>query len=215
VTIAVGPLSDDVSATLLDRTRRTWTLLELVAYLNEALTATAAVKPDMYPKKEFVALVAGTSQTVPSDGVALFDVVQNEVSGKTVTQVDAELLTEANRFWPAATRELDVEHFAFDPRSMMRFDVTPPNNGSGRVEILYGAIPTAVTGSSGEELDVNASFEAPLKNYVFGKAYQKNSKKQDLAKSTGFMNAWGALLGLKSKGQLAVAPKVAVSEGKA
>lgn len=219
MTILVGPLLDSVSVTLLDTARRSWPLAsDLVPYLNEALAATAALKPDMYTRKEFMALETGTSQAIPDDGVALLDIIQNEVSGRVVTQVDAALLNEANRFWPAATREVDVQHFAFDPRDPRRFDVTPPSVGvnsnySASIEILYGAVPPAVTGSSGEEIPISANFGPILTNYVLGKCYAKNSKKQDLSKSQMYMNAWGTMLGLKSKGQIAVAPKVAVSEG--
>lgn len=215
MTIAVGPLLDSVSTTLLDTARRTWPLqADLVPYLNEALAATAALKPDMYTVQEFITLVAGISQVIPAAGVALLDVIQNE-SGRVVTQVDAGLLDEANRFWPRATQETVVQHFAADPRDPRRFNVTPPNDGTGRVQVLYGAVPGPVTGSSGEDLLLAPSYLAILTNYVLGKAYGKNSKKQDLTKATFYMNQWGTALGLKSKGQVAVAPKVAVSEGQA
>jgi len=202
---------DSVSGTLLDRQRRLWLLSDLVQYTNEALAATAAVKPDMYTRLEFVALAAGVTQSVPDGGVALLDLKQNEISGRVITQVDGGLLAEANRFWPAATREVDVEHFAFDPRDPRRCSVFPPNDGTGSVEMLWGAVPDQVTGSSGEEINIAASFEPILQNYILGRCYAKNSKAGDIAKSQAYMNAWGALVGLKSKGQIAVAPKPAVS----
>lgn len=215
MTVAVGPLLDSVSVTLLDTARRSWPLLsDLVPWLNEAIAATAAVKPDMYTKREFVALVAGVTQAIPDDGVALLDVMHNEVSGKVITVVDGALLNEANRFWPAATQELNVQHYSFDARDPRRFEVTPPNNGSGAVEILYGAIPPTVTGSSGEDIPVAASFGPIFSNYVLAKAYAKNSKKQDLVKSSAYMNQWGAMVGLKSKGQIAVAPRTPESEAR-
>lgn len=211
MTVNVGDLLDSVSTTLLDQARRTWEFNELVSYLKEALAATANVKSDMYTRQEFMTPVAGISQVIPADGVALLDVIQNS-TGQVVTQVDAGLLDEANRFWPAATRETEVEHFAADPRDPRRFNVTPPNDGTGSIQILYGAIPE-VTGSSGEDLPIAGSYLAPLTFYVLGKCYAKNSKKQDLGKATSYMNQWGALIGLKTKGQVAVAPKVAISEG--
>lgn len=216
MSIAVEPLLASVSVTLLDTLRRAWPLdSDLVPYLNEALAATAAVKPDMYTKQEFVAMEAGISQTIPSDGVALLDVIHNEVRGRVVTQVDGGLLDESNRFWPAATRVTEVQHFAADPRDPRRFNITPPNNGEGSVQILYGAVPPDVIGSSGETIPISPSFKAPLTCYVLAKCYAKNSKRQDMSKSAAYMNQWGALVGLKTKGQVAVAPKVAVSEGNA
>lgn len=214
MTVAVGPLLDSVSVTLLDTARRTWPLdSDLVPWLNEALAATAAVKPDMYTRQEFVTPVAGVTQVIPVDGVALLNVTYNEVSGRVITQVDGGLLDEANRFWPGATQERDVHHFAIDPRDPKRYSVTPPNDGQGSIQILYGAVPAAVTGSSGEDLPIAPSFGPILSYYVLGKAYAKNSKKQDSVKSSAYMNQWGSMVGLKSKGQLAVAPRVSSSEG--
>jgi hypothetical protein len=213
MTIAVGPLLDGVSSTLLDTARRSWPLHDLVSYLNEALAATSAVKPDMYTRQEFITLAAGVSQVIPADGVALLNVIYNEANGRVITQVDGGLLDESNRFWPANTEEVNVYHFAVDQRDPRRFNVTPPNTGTGRVQILYGAVPPAVTGSSGEDLPLSPNFEPILVNYVLAKAYAKNSKKQDLGKTTAYMNQWGAMVGLKTKGQVAVAPRVASSEG--
>lgn len=218
MTVLVGPLLDSVSVTLLDTARRSWPLqTDLVPYLNEALAATAAIKPDMYTRQEFFAPEPGVSQVIPDDGVALLNVIYNEASGRVITQVDGGLLDEANRFWPGATQELDVQHFAIDPRDPRRFNVTPPSTGvnsnfAASIQILYGAVPV-VTGSSGEEIPISANFGPILTNYVLGKCYGKNSKKQDLTKMQAYMNAWGALVGLKSKGQIAVSPRVSVPEG--
>ena len=212
MTVNVGDLLDSVSTTLLDQARRTWEQAELVSYLKEALAATANVKPDMYTRQEFMTPVTGISQVIPEDGVALLDVIQNS-TGQVVTQVDAGLLDEANRFWPAATRETRVQHYSADPRDPRRFNVTPPADGQGSIQILYGAVPAAVTGSSGEDILISPSFGPILSYYVLGKAYAKNSKKQDLTKTSAYMNEWRLALGLKSQAQVAVAPKVAQSPG--
>lgn len=213
--VSVDDIITSVSTTLLDTAHRAWTRSEIVGYINEALAATANVKPDMYPIQEFVTLVAGITQTIPEAGVAILEVQYNQVSGRVVRQVDKDLLDEANRFWPAATQEVDVWEYAADPRDPRRYSVTPPNTGTGSVQILYGAVPDSVTGSSGESIPIAGSYLPVLIEYVLGKCYAKNSKVQDLAKSGMHMNTWGTLVGLKAKAQIAVAPKVAVSEGNA
>jgi hypothetical protein len=211
--ITVETLLSGVSATLLDVARRTWDYPELVGYLNEALRATAFVKPDMYPISGYIPLIAGIAQELPEGGVAVIDFSHNEVSGRAITQTDLALLQEENRFWPAATREVDVENYAADPRTPRRFYCFPPNDGTGSIYGPYGAVPDTLTGSSGEEIPVPSSYQTALTNFVLAKAYAKNSKRQDLTKSSAYMQQWGALLGLKSQAQVAVAPKVAVSPG--
>jgi len=57
------------------------------------------------------------------------------------------------------------------------------------------------------------SFQTVLLEFVLSRAYEKNSKKQDLTKSAAHRQQWGALLGLKSQAQIAVAPHVSQSPG--
>lgn len=211
--VSVETILDSVSVTLLDTARRTWLREDLVGYLNEALRATAFVKPDMYPINAFVPVVAGVAQDIPAAGVALIDIDFNEVSGRTITQTDIALLQEENRFWPAATREVDVENYAADPRTPRMWYCFPPNDGTGSVRMTYGAVPAALTGSSGESLPVPDTYQNALTNFVLAKAYAKTSKKQDLSKTQAYMNEWRLALGLKSQAQVALAPRVAQSPG--
>jgi hypothetical protein len=184
-----------------------------LGYLNEALRATAFVKPDMYTVQTDFTPAAGVLQTLPSDGVALLDITQNLTGRKrSITQVDEGLLEEASRFWPAATQQAEVEHFTADPRNPRRFRVFPPADGTGSVQILYGAVPPQLVYDA-EDIPVADSFQTALTNFVLSRAYAKNSKKQDLAKSSFYMQQWGALLGLKSQAQVAVAPRTSQSPG--
>ena len=215
MTVAVDDIINSVATTLLDTAHRGWSRAELVGYINEALAATAGAKPDFYTVEQDISMVAGITQALPEGGLSLFNVSKNVTSSRVVTQVDGALLDEANRWWPAATQEVDVEHFTADPRDPRRFSITPPNDGTGAVTATFGAVPDAVTGSSGEEIPVAGSYLSPLVEYVLGKCYGKNSKSQDLTKSNTHMQRWGTLVGLKAKAQIAVAPKVAVSEGNA
>lgn len=209
--INASTILDTVTTTLLDAAERTWKPSEKLAYLNEALRATAFAKPDFYVVQLALTLAAGEQQNCPADAVAFIDVPRN-TGGRIVTQVDKGLLDESNRFWPAATQEAVVEHYTFDPRNPRRFVVSPPNNGAGIVDLIYGAIPPQVMYAT-EEIDVPASYETPLVQFVLGKCYAKNSKRQDLSKSTACMQQWGTLLGVKSSAQSAVAPKVAAQPG--
>lgn len=195
-----------------------WANAELVGYTNRALRATVAAKPDAYTKREFVSLAAGNSQVIPDDGVLFVDLTQNEVSGLVVTQVDDALLDAANRYWPASTQQTDVEHYSADPRDPRRFNVFPPNDGAGSVQMLYGALPATLAGpvvsGGSEDIPLDTVYQEALTNHVLAQAWTKPSKRQNLAEAAQCMQAWGAALGLKAKGQQMMAPKVAVSEGK-
>lgn len=201
-----------VSTTLLDTANRTWSRSELLDYLNESLRATAFVKPDMYTVQDFVTLAIGIVQTLPGDGIAFMGATDNEASGRIATQSDFGLLQESNRFWPAGTREVTVENYAADPRNPRRYIVSPPNDGTGRLRVLYGAVPPQIMYES-EELPVPDSYETALRCFVLAKAYAKNSNRQDLSKTQAYQGQWGQMLGLKSQSQVAVAAQVGSQPG--
>ena len=213
---------DEVSGILLDVAHRTWSSDELLRYLNEAMRATALVKADFYVVETAMTLDPGPQQNLPGDAVALIDVPRNTYNpdasaldgsnGRVITQVDKTLLDESNRFWPAGTRERTVEHYTEDPRNPRRFVVFPPNDGTGVVDVIYGAVPPQIMYVT-EELEVVDAYQPVLVDYTLARAYQKNSKRQDLTKSASYMQSWGQKLGLKSNTQIAVAPKVASEPG--
>lgn len=213
MSIQASTILDEAAVTLLDVAGRTWTPSDLLGYLNEAMRVTAGAKPDFYVIEAPVTLAVGVIQMLPADGITLVDVPRN-TGGRIVTQVDKTLLDESNRFWPAATKQAQVEHFTTDPRNPLRYTVFPPNNGAGVVDLVYSAVPPQIMYAA-EELPVLDSYQSALFNFVLAKAYQKNSKRQDLSKSSGYMAQWGQLIGLKASGQAASASKVAAQPGTA
>jgi len=212
VALTVADVVTTARGTLLDAAAVAWSDAELVRYTNEALRATSAVKPDLYTKRENVEMDGGSLQQLPADGISLIDVFENTYSGTPVTLVDKELLDECNRFLTPADRERDVQHYTADPRDPRRFVVTPPNDGTGEVRTMYGAVHPAVT-STADDLLVDDIYQPLLVNYVLHRAYAKNSKRQDLTKSGFHMQQWAQAVGLNTKAQTAIAPKVSVSEG--
>lgn len=212
--VSVETVINNVARTLLDTAFRTWSRAEHVANLNIAQRLICGdYKLDAYPKREFVTLVAGIAQDLPVDGTALIEITDNEASGRSVTQTDLAILQEENRFWPAATQQTEVENYAADPRTPRKFYVFPPNDGSGSVRITYGAIPPELTGSSGENIALSDAYQYPIERIMLSLAFAKNSVRQDLSKSQAFINEARLALGLKSQGQVAVAPKTSQSPG--
>lgn len=210
--LTVADITTTARSTLLDAAAVAWTDADLVRYVNEALRGTTAVKPDFYTKRQNVEMDGGALQELPVDGVSLIDVFENAYSGLPVTLVDKELLDECNRFLTPADRERDVRHYTADPRDPRRFVVTPPNDGTGEVRTVYGAVHPAVDSTS-DDLLVDDQYQPLLVDYVLHRAYAKNSKRQDLTKSGYHKQQWAQAVGLNSKAQAAIAPKVSVSEG--
>lgn len=211
--LTVSDITTTARSTLLDAAAVAWSDADLVRYVNEALRATTTVKPDFYPKRQNIEMAAGSLQELPADGVSLIDVFENAYSGTPVTLVDKELLDECNRFLTPADRERDVQHYTADPRDPRRFVVTPPNDGTGEVRATFGATHPEVSSTS-DDLLIEDQYQPLLVDYVLHRAYAKNSKRQDLTKSGYHKQQWAQAVGLNSRAQAAIAPKVSVSEGK-
>jgi len=189
-----------------------WSNAELIGYLVEAINATCLIKPDAYTLQGYIPIVAGVTQELPAAGIALFDISENEASKRRVTQVDRALLDEENRFWPAATQEVDVQHFTADELAPRRFYVTPPNTGTGSVKALYGAQPTAVT-ALGDTVPLQDIYQPALLCYAESRAKLKPSTRQDPARAAAALSEWGMMVGAKTQAQAATAPKVAKMTG--
>lgn len=216
-TVLVSSTISSVRDTLVDANGVTWTDSELEGYYNEALRALVMLKPDAYVVDGPVALVAGTRQNLPAGATAIFDIEFNTVSKARANMVDKELLDEANRFWRAATGETDVQHWCADPRERTAFVVTPPNDGDGSVVAVYGAVPPEVGMSTGTSsaIPIGDQYEPALIQYILHRAYAKQTKRFDQAKSQAALQQFMTLLGIGSKGQAAVAPREVNSPGEA
>ncbi|MBX3603189.1 MAG: hypothetical protein KF863_21420 [Rubrivivax sp.] len=208
--LLVSAILSQVRVTLLDPNGSTWGDAELLGYFNEFQRTTAFLKPDAHTVRDYIPLEAGINQELPEDGIAVFEIGENEVSGRMATLVDRGLLDHANRFWPAATQEPDVQHWSADPRDPRRFAVMPPNDGTGSIECLYGAVPPAATLGDAPDgaMAFPDSYEHAAKCFVMAKAYAKNSKRQDPAKSAAYMADYRQALGIKTTSQAASAPRV-------
>lgn len=210
--LTASDITGPARGTLLDAAAVYWSDADLISYLNEAIRATVAVKPDVYPVRGYLTLTAGTVQVLADDEVALIDITHNQSGGRVVTPVDHSLLQESNRFWPAATQQREVEHFAIDPRDPRRFIVYPPNNGQGSVFAVRGGVPAALTATS-DTFPLLDIYQSAMISFVLSRAYAKNTKRQDLAKATSYRGEWAALVGARTAAQTAVTPRVSQSPG--
>lgn len=200
-------------ATLLDAAYTAWPLAERIGYLNEAIRATILVKPDAYPVRGAVTLAAGLVQTLPADGVGLLDILYN-VGGaqRAVTRTGLEILQEANRFWPAATQQAEVENYAVDSRDARRYVVFPPNDGTGEVYMIYGGTPAALTAQT-DAFPLPDIYQPPCIAYVLSRCYAKNSQRQDAGKAQAYRAEWAQMLGMRTQAQVAVVPRTSTQEG--
>lgn len=190
----------------------TWSDASLLVMINQAQRAIELLKHEAYTVVGPITMVAGTLQAVPAGGVAILDIYHNTTSKRRVSQVSRALLDATDRFWPAATPEIDVQHWTADPRDPKRFAVYPPNINTGSVQALYGATPPDVA-TVGGVITLDDIYEMPIQAFVLAQAYAENTTRQDLGKSGAYDSLWKQLIGAKTQSQVATAQKPALPGG--
>ena len=182
------------AATLLqDITSIRWPLLELLDWLNDAQREVVLHKPNSSVRNTPFALVAGTRQSLPPDGVQLLDVVRN-LPGRAVRIVAREILDAQLPDWHNEAPSLAAKHFCYSEQNLKTFYVYPPNTGTGTVELVYSAAPQdAVLGGL---ISVDDIYQSVLLDYILYRAWSKDAEyaanpTRANAHYTAFANALG------------------------
>lgn len=198
---------------LLDPSPGDWfTDAELLALLNFAERKVLLVRPELYPARKTISMVAGNSQSLAAGDTVLLDIFNNVVSKRRATPTSRAMLENLNNFWPNDTATVEVQHWTHDPRTKRMFDVYPPNDGTGALNALVGSTPTPLAATS-DAIHLEDIYESVLLYYVLSEAFSANSVKQDLQKSTFYEGRANALLGVNGSASAALAPKLGAPGG--
>lgn len=181
------------AATLLqDASNVRWTLLELFGYISDGQKEVCIHKPSAYTKVSSVLLVEGTKQTLPSDGLSLFDVVRNmgtggSTPGNAIRLTPRELMDVNSPGWHSSTASATAKHYTYDSKNTKVYYVYPPQPAAsqGYVEIIYGAVPpdlvapgayTVLSSYDAVLIDLDDIYANPLVDYVLFRAYSKDAE---------------------------------------
>lgn len=204
--------------TLQDTTSVRWPVNELVRYLNDGQREIILNRPDAMVTNSTLTCVAGSKQSLPSNGAKLIEVVRNAAAASTkraVRMVNREILDAQTPNWHNLTGALETLHFMYDPRDPRVFYVYPPALTTTQLDIVYSAYPaditepadgaayTAVTGN----ISVPDIFGNVLQDYILYRAYSKDSEYAGNAqRSQNHYTAFGNALGIEVQATVGVAP---------
>jgi hypothetical protein len=215
-TITVSSLLGKVAILLTDTTYTRWTQDELLGWLNDGQRELVALKPNAYVKLTAAQLVAGTRQSLPSDGFELVDVVRNlgtdgATPGRAIRQVSREILDAQNPDWHSSTADATVKHFTYSILNPKTFYVYPPQpaDSRGYAELVYFATPADATSNGTITLD--DIYVTALQNYVLYRAYLKDAEYGgNAALSAGYYAQFSAILGGKAAAEAGTNPNQAL-----
>lgn len=187
MSVSVQSVIDRVQVTLQDTTGVRWPVAnELVLWVNDAQREIALFKPDASAQNETITLVAGTKQSIPSNGNRLLGVVRNmsAASGGTgsrsIRLVEREVLDAQTPTWHDPTSTGDaahsavVKHYVYDDSNPRNFYVYPGVAGDAYVEIIYSGNPSTVTQT--DNLTVPDIYANSVYNYVLYSCYMKDAE---------------------------------------
>lgn len=212
-TIALSTIIASARITLLDPSPGvTWVDADFIAWANEAQRAIVTIKPNAYRVKAIVSLVAGSHQALPTGGLALLDIYENitgaSTPGRRCLKTNRAALDETTAVWPMATPEIEARHWLHDAIAPDLFEVYPPNDGTGKLRMLYAINPPVLT-AVGDLIGLDDAHELAIKYFLIGQAYSANTQRQDTTKAAYFMGEFYKLIGMRAQGEPAYAPRTA------
>jgi len=185
-----------------DTTGVRWPTSELLDWINDGQREVCLFKPSVGAKNETLSLVAGTKQSIPASGLGLLRVVRNMTAAgagaRAVRIINREVLDTQLPDWHSTTGTADVKHYMFDDLDPTTYYVYPPNNGNGKLEVIYAATPSAVTSS--DDISIPDVYANSLLDYVLFRAYGKDSDHAGNAqRSVQHYQLFTASLGMKTQ----------------
>ncbi len=132
---------------------RRWSETDLLSCLNNAQKMVAEAKPEASIKSEAIQLAAGFEQTLPEDGKRFLSLSYNAgtsgtTKGRAISQMQASLLDAIDPEWRSMAATDDVRYYAPDPDFPEKFEIFPPNTGSGYAHCRYESIPVKCTSAT-------------------------------------------------------------------
>ena len=181
-TLRALSLINDAQTILNDLDGTRWSNDECLRWLNAAQRELVRLKPNANPVTSSIQLVAGTKQSLPTNGLQFMDPVRNmgtdgATPGDAVRMIDRKLMDETLVGWNTYAASSTVKHTMYDPDNPRVFYVFPPqpSSGQGYLQYVYSALPTDLTDLS-DPIGVPDEYANDLVNYILHRAFAKDSK---------------------------------------
>jgi len=178
-TITGTTIINKAATILFDVNNVKWSRLELLGWLNDAQRAVVAMRPEAASTRATMQMVAGPRQNVPTAGWMLLDVICNMgtnglVRGTAVKRVDGRIFDETNPSWQDATPVTAVTTAMYNVRDQTAFDVYPPSDGTGYLEVLYSLDPVDLA-VEGSVIGVMDMYSPAMLDYMMFRAKSKSA----------------------------------------
>ena len=205
----------NVNFALDDPNNTKFSLTQKILAINSALQALVSYRPDAASYTTMMLLVAGTRQTLPSDGVRLLKVIRNRGvsglsdAGRAIRKADMLVQDALIPDWHETTGQTVVDEYFYDSITPKDFYVYPPAPVSPviGVDISYvRVLPTITAGT--DTLPVDDYFAPAIQEWMLYLLWGGDDKQnQNYADARSHLSTFFQLLQIKASSDGAVNPK--------
>lgn len=203
------------ASTLADTGNIRWPVAEHLNHINDAMREIVLVRPDAYSVTANLTLAGGTKQSIAAltpKPLRFLRAVRNMnvnnggvLSGRAVREGSREVLDNELPDWHLASPAAVIQHFVFDNVTPTTFYVYPPANPGAVVEVVYSALPPAVS-AAGETLALGDQYLAPLLDLVLYRCFSKDaSYAGNMQRAQAHLQSASVALGVKMQAEFMAA----------
>lgn len=204
MSILVATLVEQASKQLNDIGNVRWPVADHIEAINDGQRELALLRPEAATISTSMSTVNNSIQSLPSDGIALVDVVRDVNGGTAITRVERDILDTNIPDWHSAIGA--IRHYTYDPSTPKNFMIYPHPAGSTSLIISYVRefIPV-VNGGFTNFPDV---FLPAILNYMLYRALSKEEEAAVAQKAVAYYQAFVSLIsGADLLGKVDVVPQ--------
>jgi len=205
----------NVNFALDDPNNTKFSLTQKILAINSALQALVSYRPDAASYTTMMLLVAGTRQTLPSDGVRLLKVIRNRGqsglsdAGRAIRKADMLVQDALIPDWHETTGQTVVDEYFYDSITPKDFYVYPPAPVSPiiGVDISYVRVLPTITADT-DAFPVDDYFGSAIQEWMLYLLWGGDDKQnQNYADARSHLSTFFQLLQIKASSDGAVNPK--------
>jgi len=206
---------DDARIILKDANATAWDDAKLLTWLNAGQREIASVRPDAYTRIAAFTLVAGTRQTLPTDGELLIHIPRNLQSdgvtaGRAIRKSDRDEFDLFRPDWHTETPGVTT-NYVYDPYTPYSFYVYPPAVAGNKVELIYAATPPDLTGADAS-IVIKDSYRNALLDYVLFRSFAEDGEIEGAStRAVAHKQAFDQFLGNKARADVSASAAQAAS----
>lgn len=207
---------NQVRQKLNDPSKVTWSDTVLINALNEALQALVSYRPDAASYTAMMLLVAGTRQTLPSDGVRLLKVIRNKGvsglsdAGRAIRKADMLVQDALLPDWHLTNGQTVIDEYFYDPLQPKEFYVYPPAPVSPQIgiDISYVRVLPTITATT-DTFPVDDYFAPAIQEWILYSIWGSDDEQSpNYGAAQGHLQTFFSLLQVKSNSDVAASPRV-------